>query len=97
MREKYYWKIVPTIANEEICSFNFEVLRRRFFFGDKVEYTGFYMFNRHLEIVASNVNDFGSLPLKERLEHIVQGAEYNSVEHMCALHAEMIFEQFASK
>lgn len=94
MKRKYYWKIVPTIANEEICSFNFEVVRRRFFFKDKVEYTGFYIFNRHLEIVASNVNDFGSLPLKERLEHIVQGAEYNSVERMCAFHAEMIFDQF---
>lgn len=94
MREKYYWNIVPTIANEEICSFYFEVVRRRFFFKDKVEYTGFYIFNRHLEIVASNVNDFGSLPLKERLEHIVQGAECNSVEHMCAFHAEMIFDQF---
>lgn len=97
MKRKYYWKIVPTIANEAICAFYFEVLRRRLFFKDKVEYTGFYMFNRHLEIVASNKNDFGSLPLKEKLEHIVKGAEYHSVEHMCRWYAECIFKQFASK
>lgn len=93
MREKYYWNIVPTIANETMCSFSFEVLKRGLL-KDKVVYTGFFIFNRELEVITSNQNAFGRQPLNQKLKHIVNGAEYNSVEHMCRLYAEVIFDQF---
>ena len=95
MKNKYYWEIVPAFANEKICSFNFQVFRRRFFLRDKLEYTGFYMFNRDLEVIISSNMDPGNQP--EELTHILEGAEYNSVEHTCGLFAELIFDQFASK
>ena len=96
MKEKYEWNIVPTIANNEMCSFYFEILRRGFL-KKRVVYTGFYIFNRNLEVVISSIYDIGKPPISEKIEHIVKGAEYNSVEHMCMYYADRIFEQFKNE